>query len=56
MSKITGGFWAWLGGLTLVALAAVLVKPGAQTANVLQNAGHAGGQLISAAEGNPITG
>jgi len=46
-----GGFWAVAGLLLVVALVATLVRPGAQTANVVTAIGRAGGQLISSAEG-----
>lgn len=52
MGNVEKGFNAFLGGLILIAVAAVLVKKGAQTPAVLEQAGGALSQSLGAAEGN----
>jgi hypothetical protein len=42
---------AFLGGLILIAIAAVLVRPGSQTPSVLNSAGTAVGTSLYAAQG-----
>jgi hypothetical protein len=53
-NKFTGGFWAFLGGLIVVAIAAVLVRPGSQAPALAYNLFHGGAELFTAAEGGQV--
>lgn len=55
MTNLEKGFTAFLGGLIVISLATVLVKPGAQTGNVLHASGTALSSSLSAAQGNPVS-
>lgn len=50
------GFWGVLGGIVLVALINVIVRPGSTAPAALNAAGGAFSGSISAAEGDPVTG
>jgi hypothetical protein len=45
------GIWYVLGGLIIIAVVAVLVRPGSQTSGVVNSIGQAGGNLLTSAEG-----
>jgi hypothetical protein len=52
-SKAEGALNAFLGGLILIAVVAILVKKGNATSSVLNSAGAAVGSSLYAAEGSP---
>lgn len=54
MSSAEKGVTVFLGGLIVVAVAAVLVKNGSNTSQALTGAGGALSSSLSAAEGNPV--
>jgi hypothetical protein len=51
MSNLEKALNAFLGGLIIIAVAAVLVKPGSQTPQALTSAGTAVGSSLYAAQG-----
>lgn len=54
MSGAEKGINVFLGGLIVVAVFAVMVKPGAQTPQVLNSAGGALSSSLASAEGNSV--
>jgi hypothetical protein len=52
VNRVKGsGIWYVLGGLIIIAVVAVLVRPGSQTSGVVSSIGQAGGNLLTSAEG-----